>query len=313
MSDVSLAPYYRLYDLPWSPTAEVEQRFRKIARNCLIACVVLSVVVQLLPLPEQTRFNAPALPDRVVNLVLEQRKPPPPPPKAVEPEKVIEEPKPTPRPEIKEEPKPVPDRAEQARKQAAKALAVFDELAALRDNTAVERAQQNQNLANAVVATRSERNMITSAVGKNSGGINNAALSRGYGGSTGELAGHNTTQVTTAIGASDPRTDVQRTSGSKKGKRDGSEVAQILDSNKAAIFALYARALRDTPDLQGKVVLRLVIAPSGEVLSCDVVSSELNNAELEAKLRARIRLIRFPAQDVEALTVTHPIEFFPAG
>jgi periplasmic protein TonB len=310
---MSLAPYYRLYDLPWSPTAEVERRFRKIVRNCLIVCVVLSVLVQLLPLPEQTRFNAPALPDRVVKLLLEQRKPPPPPPKAVEPEKVIEEPKPVSKPEVKEQPKPVPDRTEQARKQAAKALAVFDELAALRDNTAVERAQQTQTLTNAVAATRSERNMITSAAGKNSGGINNAALSRGYGGSTGELAGHNTTQVTTAIGAGDPRTDVQRNSGSKKGKRDGSEVAQILDANKSAIFALYSRALRDNPDLQGKVVLKLVIAPSGEVLSCDVVSSELNNPELEAKLRARIKSIRFPAQDVETLTVTHPIEFFPAG
>lgn len=310
---MSLAPYYRLYDLPWSPTAEVEQRFRKIIRNSLIACVVLSVLVQLLPLPEQTRFNAPALPDRVVKLVLEQRKPPPPPPKAVEPEKVVEEPKPEPKPEVKVEPKPVPDRTEQARKQAAKAAAVFDELAALRDNTAVDRAQQTQTLTNAVAATRSERNMITSAAGKNSGGINNAALSRGYGGSTGELAGHNTTQVTTAIGASDPRIDVQRTSGSKKGKRDGSEVAQVLDGNKSAIFALYSRALRDNPDLQGKVVLKLVIAPTGEVLSCEVLSSELNNPELEAKLRARIKLIRFPAQDVETLTVTHPIEFFPAG
>lgn len=309
MSNMSLAPYYRIYDLPWSPTAEVEQRFRKVVRNCLIVGAVFSVLMQLLPLPEQTRENAPALPDRVVKLVLEQRKPPPPPPKAVEPEKVIEEPK----PEVKPEPKPQPDRTEQARKQAAKALAVFDELAALRDNTTVERAQQTQTLTNAVAATRSERNMITSAVGKNSGGINNAALSRGYGGSTGELAGHSTTQVTTSIGASDPKTDVQRSSGSKKGKRDGSEVAQILDGNKAAIFALYSRALRDNPDLQGKVVLKLVIAPTGEVLSCDVVSSELNNPELEAKLKARIKLIRFPAQDVETLTVTHPIEFFPAG
>lgn len=312
MSNVSLAPYYRSYDLPWSPTAEVEQRFRKVLRNCLIVCVVLSVLMQLLPLPEASRMKAPALPDRVVNLVLEQRKPPPPPPKPIEPEKAVEEP-PVPKPEVKPEPVPVPDRTEQARKQAAKALAVFDELAALRDNTAVERAQQTQTLTNAVAATRSERNMITSAAGKNSGGINNAALSRGYGGSSGELAGHNTTQVTTAIGAGDPRTDVQRTSGSKKGKRDGSEVAQILDANKGAIFALYTRALRDNPDLQGKVVLKLVIAPTGDVLSCDVVSSELNNPELEAKLKARIRLIRFPAQDVETLTVTHPIEFFPAG
>lgn len=310
---MSFAPFYRQYELPWSPTAEVEQRFRKVVRNSLIVFVALGLVIPFLPTPEQQKFKTPALPDRVVKLVLEQRKPPPPPPKAIEPEKKIEEPKPIEKPEVKPEPKPQPDRTEQARKQAAKALTVFDELAALRDNSAAERAQQTQTLTNAVAAARSERNMITSAAGKSSGGINNAALSRGYGGSTGDLAGHNTTQVTTTIGASDPRTDVQRTSGSKKGKRDGSEVAQVLDSNKSVIFALYTRALRDNPDLQGKVVLKLVIAPTGEVLSCDVVSSELNNPELEAKLKARIKLIRFPVQDVETLTVTHPIEFFPAG
>lgn len=309
---MSLAPYYRQYELPWSPTAEVEQRFRRVVRNLLIAFVVLGVLIPLLPLPERAQFKAPVLPDRVVKLVLEQRKPPPP-PQPLEPEKKLEEPKPVAKPEPTPEPKPLPDKTEQARKQAAKALSVFDELKDLRDSAVVDRAQQTQTLSNAVGATRSERSMITSAAGRNSGGINNAALSRGYGGQTGELGGHTTTQVTTSIGANDPRADVQRNSGSKKGKRDGSDVAQILDGNKSAIFALYARALRDTPELQGKVVMRLVIAPTGEVTSCEIVSSELNNPELEAKLKARIKLIRFPAMDVEPLTVTHPIEFFPAG
>jgi periplasmic protein TonB len=306
----TLVPYYRQYELPWSPTAEVEQRFRKIMRNCLIAFVVIGGVLALLP-PESKDKVAPPLPEHVVQLVLEQRKPPPPPPKP-EPEKKVEEPKPVEKPVIKPEPKPQPDPTEQARKKAAKAMAQFDELNALRDSTIVDKAQQTQTLTNAVAETRSERSMLTSAAGKSSGGINNAALSRGYGGSTGELAGHNTTKVTTSIGT-DPGKDVQRSSGSKKGKRDGSDVAQTLDSNKSAIFALYTRALRDNPDLQGKVVLKLVIAPTGDVISCDVVSSELNNPELERKLVARIKLIRFPAQDVETLTVTHPIEFFPAG
>lgn len=308
---MTLAPFYRHYELPWSPTAEVEQRFRRVVRNSLIAFVALGLIIPFLPLPERAQLKAPALPDRVVKLVLEQQKPPPPPPKPLEPEKKPEEVK-ADKPELKPEPKPIPDKTEQARKQAAKALAVFDQLNDLRDSAVIDRAQQSQTLSSAVGATRSERNMITSAVGKSSGGINNAALSRGYGGRTGELGGHTTTQVTTSIGANDPR-DVQRNSGSKKGKRDGSEVAQVLDSNKSAIFALYTRALRDNPDLMGKVVLKLVIAPSGEITSCDVVSSELNNPELERKLVARIKLIRFPAQDVEALTVTHPIEFFPAG
>jgi periplasmic protein TonB len=308
----TLVPFYRTYELPWSPTAAVEQRFRKVLRNCLIAFVIIGGVLAILPQHAMERA-APALPDHVVQLVLEQRKPPPPPPKP-EPDKKVEEPKPVEKPVIKPiEPQPVPDPTEQARKKAAKAMAQFDELNALRDNTVVDKAQQTQTLTNAVAETRSERNMLTSTAGKSSGGINNATLSRGYGGSTGELAGHNTTKVTTSIGASDPSKEATRTSGSKKGKRDGSDVAQILDGNKSAVFALYTRALRDNPDLQGKVVLKLVIAPTGEVLSCDVVSSELNNPELERKLAARIKLIRFPPQDVEQLVVMHPIEFFPAG
>jgi TonB family protein len=248
----------------------------------------------------------------VVKLVLEQRIPPPP-PKVVEPDKKVEEPKPVEKPVVKPEPKPEPDRTEQARKKAQTALKDFDVLNDLRDNSAIIKAQQNQTLSNAVGATRSERNMITSAAGKGSGGINNAALSRGYGGSTGELAGHSTTQVTSGIGAATGQSETQRGTGNKKGSRNASDVMQILDSNKGAIFALYTRALRSTPDLQGKVVLKLVIAPSGDITSCQIVSSELNNPELEAKLVARIKLIRFPPQDVATLDLSYPIEFFPAG
>jgi TonB family protein len=64
--------------------------------------------------------------------------------------------------------------------------------------------------------------------------------------------------------------------------------------------------------LEGKLVLRLTIAPSGEVTFCEIVSSELENPELERKLVQRIRMFRFEARDVEAITTTKPIDFFPA-
>ena len=79
-----------------------------------------------------------------------------------------------------------------------------------------------------------------------------------------------------------------------------------------AIFALYNRALRMDPTLEGKLVLRLTIAPSGEVTFCEIVSSELDDAELERKLVQRVKLFRFEAKDVEAITTTKPIDFFPA-
>ncbi len=59
-------------------------------------------------------------------------------------------------------------------------------------------------------------------------------------------------------------------------------------------------------------MLRLTIAPSGEVTFCEIVSSELGDQELERKLVQRIKLFRFEARDVEPITTTKPIEFFPA-
>ena len=64
----------------------------------------------------------------------------------------------------------------------------------------------------------------------------------------------------------------------------------MFDRNKGAIYALYTRALRERPELQGKVVLEFTIAPSGEVTACRVVSSELSDPELERKIVARVRL-----------------------
>jgi hypothetical protein len=59
-------------------------------------------------------------------------------------------------------------------------------------------------------------------------------------------------------------------------------------------------------------VFELTIAPWGEVTDCRIVSSELKDPELERKLVARIRMFRFADKDVEAMTTTKPIEFFPA-
>lgn len=306
----TIAPYYRNYDLPWSPTEEVETRFRKIGRICFGVFVVFAIVIQLLPKPDD-KAHAPALPDRVVNLVLEQRKPPPPPPVA-EPEKPKEEVKP--KPEVKPEPVPEEKKVEVAKQKANKAIdALKNDLAALADSAVINKAQQNEPLLGNVSATRSERSMITSNVGRGSGGINNAALSRGYGGSSGDLKGHDTTAVSSNLGISGTQSEVQKGSGNKKASRSGEEIAQVFDANRGAIDALYARAVREKSDLQGKVVIRLTILPDGSVESCSIDSSTLGDEEFERKLLSRIKLFRFPPSDVAKITVTKPLDFFPAG
>jgi TonB family protein len=204
------------------------------------------------------------------------------------------------------------DRQQQARERAAAALLPFDQLADLRDNTIVDEATAERPLTDAArPGDLAERSVITSKVGQGSGGINTSNLSRGFGGGGGgSLSGRATTQVSSGL-AGDGRAATRSGSGGKAA-RSREEIELVFDRNKGAIYALYNRALRTNPTLQGKVVLELTIAPSGEVTQCRIVSSELGDEELERKLVARVRLFRFEDKDVETITTTKPIDFFPA-
>ena len=105
----------------------------------------------------------------------------------------------------------------------------------------------------------------------------------------------------------------QRSGESDKASRSREEIERVFDANKGRIFTLYNRALRENPALQGKVVLRLTIAADGRVTFCEIVSSELNDPELERGLVQRVLQFQFEARDdVEPITTTKPIDFFPA-
>ncbi len=305
-----LAPYFRRFELPWAPLEEPELRFRRLVRTLLIVATVLAVLVAILPTPEKPRIKPTDLPERVVELIVERPKPPPPPPPEVKPEPKPEQ-KPEPRVARVERPTPQVRPRERVKDQGL--LAMKDELAELRDQL-----DPNQlatpDLKTPGPDSRSERSLITSRVGSASGGINTASMSRGFGGGVGAIGTHTTTQKSvgdTAIGETRGAA-AKRTGSSNKASRPREEVEVVFDKNKGALYALYGRALRDAPDLQGKLVLEFTIAPSGEITMCRVVSSELNDPELEKKIVARVRLIRFSALDVPPLTVSKPIDFFPA-
>ena len=104
---------------------------------------------------------------------------------------------------------------------------------------------------------------------------------------------------------------VQR-GGGAKAARSLEEIRLVFERHKGAIYAIYNRALRDDPSLQGKVVVELRIAPAGTVAAVRLVSSELKAPELEAKLLARIRQFDFGAKDVEEMVVSWPLDFLPS-
>jgi periplasmic protein TonB len=293
-----LAPYYRRYDLPWSPLEEMERRYRVILRNLAIVFGIFAVLMPFLPRHAQV-VNTESLPERVVQLVMEPPPPPPPPPPP-KPEKPVEKAPVTPKPVVPVDP----------RVKAAKTAQVFDQLAALRDVDLDKFEKSQQKTTDPGDVSVVSRNIISSKVGGSSGGIS-APTSSGLAAGSGSLRGIYTTQVKDPnLGASGQAT---RAGGSGKASRSADEIALVFTKNKGAIDAMYARALRDNPALQGKVVLELTIAPSGDITAARIISSELNDKEFESKLLARIRLFKFDAKDVAALTATKPIDFFPAG
>jgi hypothetical protein len=46
--------FYRRYELPWSPSEEMERRFRKILRNLLIVFAIFAVLMPFLPRHERS-------------------------------------------------------------------------------------------------------------------------------------------------------------------------------------------------------------------------------------------------------------------
>jgi outer membrane biosynthesis protein TonB len=180
------------------------------------------------------------------------------------------------------------------------------------------------------------RSLITSNAQGGSGGINTASYSNYTGG--GGLAGRATTLVAGAagggggggpgggggggkgdgvgLGSGDgvrgAKGGVLSKGGSGKASRSIEEIKLVFERNKGAIYALYNRALREDSSLQGKVVVELKIAPSGEVVSCRVISTELKTPDLESKLVTRIRGFDFGAKDVDTMVVTWPVDFLPS-
>ena len=298
--------YYHSPELPWSPSLAEEQRFRRITASMLVTFILLSGVAALIKLPPVDRFAAESVPPRLAKLVVpEKPKPPPLPPpqeKAQPDEKKAELPK----PEAKQE--PVKPDVEQARKKASHSglLALSSELASLQHNDLGDLVQ-DKPLAKADDQAVVHRSVITSQATKGSGGINAAQLSRDPGQT--RLASRNTTVVESEA----LETEKAAAAKGQRNGRSSEEIQLVLDRNKGGLYALYHRALRVNPALEGKVVLEITIAPGGEITACKVVSAELADPDLISKLVARIQLINFGAKKVEATVFTWPIDFLPSS
>ena len=302
------------YGLPWSIGEAESRRLRKLVSICLLAILAFGLIIPMLPLPEVEREALEELPPQLARIMLEKPEPVIPPPPKVEPKKEPEqktvEPDPKVEPKVEPKPEPVPTVADAREKAEISGLLQFkDAFADMRDAVDVSKLNDTASLQRgAGEAARLDRSLLTSRHASRSAGVNVAALSSNTGGVA--LSGRETTKVEAPEGVSGQNGTRKRRVADPR-QRSIEDIRRVFDSNKGAIFAIYNRALRKDPTLQGQVVLELSIDPSGRVVDCKVVSSELSDATIVAKLVSRIRLFDFGARDVAMTTISYPVHFLP--
>jgi outer membrane biosynthesis protein TonB len=304
--------------LPWDEASGADRLYRRILLTALGILLVLSVTLPFLPLQaiqEKIAEEAPVL----TRVVLEKKVLPKPPPPAPRPRKKVVkvEPKPVEKPKVQPKPKPAPepepvDKLAQARDtaKATGVLAFRDDLQSLRDSVDVEALNQTRTSRGAADAAEVQRAVITHSGPARSGGIHAAALSTDTGGPA--LSGRETTSVHSDI-AGTPRAGARASQAGpdQRGGRSDDAIRRIMDKNKGAIFALYNRALRRNPLLEGKLVFEMVIHPDGSITELNLISSELADEELMRRILGRIRLIQFGQDDVLSTRVNYSFDFLP--
>jgi periplasmic protein TonB len=345
--------FVSLTSLDWGGASDnADGQFKRILAITLLVFVGLSLPLALIKPPPVERQKDEKIPQRLTKLFEEQQakpklekpqleepiKPKELTPKDIKPSEAPSEVKEAPKAvEPKAEPKPAPGAAvvknarlsgsgaeiAAARERASQTglVAMRDQLAAMRDvsgtGTDSLRGTAQAKAGSEGTQRQAERDLIGRAAGAGSGGVAAQAVAHAGGGS---LEARSTSRVSGPVGragagggaALPSIAEVEREA--KGSKRTPEDIKLAFDANKSAIYGIYRRALRENPQLEGRVVLKLTIDPAGNVTACNVVSSGLKDPDLEGKLVARIMLINFGTRaKLETWTGTYQIDFVPAS
>ena len=318
-----------LSSLSWSREEGERLRLAVITVVALLLFIPLAALISTLDVPAPEREKAESLPPQLAKLlvkpeVVEK-------PKAIEKPEAIEkpapkpvedaappEPKPSPKvakPEpkpvlVKQAPKQTGQSVEQARETASRSglLTMKDRLASMRQPAARAVPVIQANTGDASGSAGGGKTQAVGDVQQGSGGVEDV---RSTARADVDVAGHEVRKVeapTAQPAVASAPAPKQKPS---VGERAMSNIRQVFDSGKTALYSLYQRELRKDPTLAGKVLLELVIEPDGSVSACKVVSSELESPALEQKIALRVRLFNFGADSVEARKVRFPIDFLP--
>ena len=300
------------FEMPWTASPEEQRRFRSILSVVFGLILLFGIGIPFVSLPEIQREQLEQLPPQLARLIMEQPKVIVPPVPEVVVEKIPEAaPEPPPERVVEKKPSiPQPSVADAREKAQISGLLAFqDAFADMRDAVDVSKLRDTASIQRGTGEAASlDRSIIRSKQTSRSSGVDVSALSRSTGGVA--LSGRSTTKVEVLKGSKGTGGNRSRQPVDQRA-RSIEDIRRVFDANKGAIFAIYNRALRSDPALQGQVVLELVIDSNGVVVKCSVRSSELEDERLVAKLVSRIRMFDFGKKDVGETRISYPVHFLP--
>lgn len=310
--------------LPWQEHTEQENRFRKILKWMLAFLLLVALILPWFPVFESDDAP-PELSLTKTEIVLEPVVEPEPPPPEPEPEPEPVEPAPAPTPEP--EPEPEPQRRSVAETPPAPPPppvkdkeSVMEEqgLAQVRDQLSARRGVNVERLRRKN-ADKSEQGQVAQssrdAFGENVAAKRSAGIQDDQEALRNErvaLADYSGLAVEATAYSDQPDGSALNYLSGQAGRRDMENIRRTFESAKSSIYSTYLNALNKQPNLEGKFIFRLVIEPDGSISELELVSSELNQRDLERIILNRIRGINFGAKEVSPTAVEYAFSFLPS-
>lgn len=287
--------------LPWHENEQQMDAFKRLLKRFVIPFMAFMLVMPLLPdLAPQEEIEKKV----ITKLVLDRPEPEPIVPEVAQPEP--------------EKPKPVKSKAKPKEKKAGDSSAkpnlqaLSQQLTALRSSAnSAKKQKKNVLVAKSGKVQKSTRSLLgqKNAI-STSAGLKSSDLTVNTQGA--QLADHQSGDIDSPIMPIELPTEEQYFDPKLDSKRDSQSIRRTLERHKGAMYALYTKALRKDPELNGRFIFEFTILPNGEVSGLKVKISELNNAALEKKMLDKIRLIGFGAKDVVATAVQYTYVFVPS-
>ena len=96
---------------------------------------------------------------------------------------------------------------------------------------------------------------------------------------------------------------------SNPGDRSAADIMRVIRQRTPGLRHIYEKCLKKKPGFAGKVTLRFVIAPGGEIIGIETVSSTTGFREFDSEIKNAVSRWTFPKSKGGNTVVTVPFTF----